>query len=125
MVGSKKKVEEPLIRCYVFARPTPLQYNQVLKTPGVVRCIHFEGKPAPIPEYQIDVLRVLVSGKVEVEITTEALCPGQKIAFATGPMAGYTGELLEVAGKSKVIIRLDHVEQVFLINAHPNQLKIV
>jgi transcription antitermination factor NusG len=121
----KKKVQEPLIRCYLFARPTPLQYYQVLNTPGVVRCIYFEGRPAPIPEEQIRMLRVLVSGKVDVETSLEAFAPGQKVQFVTGPMAGFTGELLEIAGKRKVILRLDHVEQSFLVTADIKLLQVV
>lgn len=121
----KKKVEEPLIRCYIFARPTKKQYYEVLSTDGVVRCITFGGQPAYIPDNQIEMLRILVSGQMDIEVVQGPLSPGQKVKFVTGPMAGFSGELIEIASKRKVVLRLDHIEQSFLITADPKLLQVI
>lgn len=38
---STRRVELPLISCYVFTRITKFQYVQVLNTPGVLRFVRF------------------------------------------------------------------------------------
>jgi transcription antitermination factor NusG len=53
----KKKVEEPMIRSYVFVKISEKEYYNVLNIPAAVRYVTFEGKAAPIPEWQIDVMK--------------------------------------------------------------------
>ena len=64
----RKLVAEPLIRSYCFVRPGPNKYRQVLDTDGAVRFVWFSGKPAPIPNKQIDILKVITGSDVEVDV---------------------------------------------------------
>ena len=42
-----------------------------------------------------------------VEMCTEPLAPGELIRVVKGPLKGLEGELVEVDGKAKVVVRLD------------------
>ena len=42
-----------------------------------------------------------------IEMFISPLEPGQKVKVIKGPLAGLEGELVEVEGKSKVVVRLD------------------
>ena len=42
-----------------------------------------------------------------IEMYNSPLQPGQSIKVIKGPLAGMEGELMEIEGKSKVIVRLD------------------
>ena len=53
----KKKIDWPLFPGYCFARFDPDRPLPILKCTGVVNIVSFEGKPAPIPEYEIDSIR--------------------------------------------------------------------
>jgi len=121
----RKQVEEPLILGYIFARPQGRQYFDVLNTPGVVRCVMYCGQPARIPHVQIEMLQRLVDENWEVEQSAGPFQPGEKVRFIRGPLLGITGELVEVAGKHKVILRLDHIEHSLLVTVHPAQLERV
>jgi transcriptional antiterminator RfaH len=105
----KKKVELPLISCYVFVHVSEREYYSILETPGAVRYVTFEGKAAPIPESQINAMRKAIEGNLAVEATTEKFEPGKMVKIISGPMNGMEGELLSFNNKSSLIIRLDNI----------------
>ena len=53
----KKKIDWPLFPGYCFARFDPADALPILKCTGVVNIVSFDGKPAPIPEHEIDSIR--------------------------------------------------------------------
>ena len=53
----KKKIDWPAVPGYCFARFDPDNTLPILKVTGVVTIISFDGKPAPIPEREIDSIR--------------------------------------------------------------------
>jgi len=115
----RKLVAEPLIRSYCFVRPGPNKYRQVLDTDGAVRFVWFSGKPAPIPNKQIDILKVITGSDVEVDVLPGSLLKGSMVRITAGPLAGITGELVSVSGRHKVLIKIDHLEQVLTISISP------
>ena len=117
----KKLVAEPLIRSYCFVRPQPgpRQYDEVLDTDGAVRFIWFSGKPAPIPNKQIDILKVITGADVEVDVAPGMFHKGTSVRINAGPLAGVSGELIEIAGRHRVLIRIDHLDQILTISISP------
>jgi transcription antitermination factor NusG len=107
----KKWVEEPLIRSYVFVKILPEQYNEALNTPGAVRYIYFSGKAATIPDKQIEILKLISSNSIETSPVPNSITPGTPVKVISGPLAGLAGELIMIAGKKKVVVRIDHLEQ--------------
>src|SRR6201985_3374717 len=61
----KKKIDWPLFPGYCFARFDIDDALPVLKCTGVVSIISFEGKPAAIPEYELDSIRLLVGSELQ------------------------------------------------------------
>jgi transcription antitermination factor NusG len=111
----KKWVEEPLLRSYIFIKITEKQYYQALTIPGLVRYVTFEGKAAPIPEKQIDALKLFMGEQFDVEVTDEVFEPGQPISITLGKLSGFEGEVVKHKGKKKVIIRLNHITHSILV----------
>ena len=60
----KKKVEWPLFPGYCFAKFDPAEALAILKCTGVVNIVSVEGKPAAIPEHEIESIRVRLLGAV-------------------------------------------------------------
>lgn len=106
----KKMVEVPLINSYIFVHTTHARLWEVNSVHGVSRYISFEGKPAAIPQDQIDNLKLIVDGNAEVEITGEKIEPGDPVEVTHGAMKGLTGELVKYANKNKVIVRIDKLD---------------
>ena len=101
-----KWVEEPLIRSYIFIRVNESEYYNAINTPGLVCYVTFEGKAAPIPDRQIDMLKMLLHEGAEMEVSNERFAPGEKIIVISGPLVGMQGEMIQYRGKKKVLVRL-------------------
>jgi transcriptional antiterminator RfaH len=121
----KKKVTLPLFSCYVFVYITNREYYNVLNIPGVIRYVTFEGKAVPIPENQILMVKKLLDNEIEIEEAGEALYDGAKVEIIRGPLIGIKGELIDFAGKKRVIIRLDEIRKSVVISVPANLLKLL
>jgi transcriptional antiterminator RfaH len=119
----KKMVDEPLITSYVFVNIFQQNYFEVLNTPGAVKYIWFCGKPAVIPTNQILALKLVMSQDLKIECVSADLPKGTHVKVISGPMKELTGELLNYAGKHKVMIRLDHLDKVLLLTISPHFLE--
>lgn len=105
----KKKVEEPLLKSYVFVKVSEKEYYDVLMIDGVVKYITFEGKAAPIPEWQIEAIRKTVNNHLPFELTGEKLQPGEHVKIREGDLKGLEGEIINVRGKDRLVIRIESV----------------
>ncbi len=112
----KKWVEEPLIHSYIFVRISEKEYYTILNTPGVVKYVTFEGKAAPIAEWQIEALQKVVANIDDYDLSTENYIKGHKVKITNGPMAGIIGEIIEVRGNKKLIIRIEPIGYSILLN---------
>ncbi len=121
----KKWVEMPLIPGYCFVKIIYKDYLRVLQTNHVVAFVRFEGQPAVIQESQIDFLkRMLKQTDYEWEVTTEDLVPGQKVEIIAGPFIGTEAELMVIKGKNRVGVRIEQINNVFLVDIPMNDLTV-
>ena len=112
----KKLVEMPLLTSYVFVKVCPIEFPKVYRTTGVVRFVTFEGQPASIPQNQIDNLRLLINSDAEIEISTEKFEPGDYVEVIRGSLVGLTGELINKGPHSRVVVRIDRLDQNLVVN---------
>ncbi|NCA76712.1 MAG: UpxY family transcription antiterminator [Alphaproteobacteria bacterium] len=115
----KKLIDEPIIRSYCFVRITSRDYYEVLNTPGAVRYVWFSGKPAVIPERQIDTLKAVTGSDVPVTCIPDTFETGVRVRITAGQLIGLEGELISISNKKKVIIRIDHLNQVLTLSISP------
>jgi transcription termination/antitermination protein NusG len=103
-----KEVIVPVVHGYIFVHILTSQFREVLNVYGAIAYIREEGRPVLIPEDQINRLRFMVNYSDEpVEFCPEKFEPGQTITISRGPMQGLMGELIEIKGKHKVLIRIE------------------
>jgi transcription antitermination factor NusG len=102
----RKQVELALFPSYVFIRIEEQQKLPVLKVPGAVHVVSFNGKMAALPEREIEALR----NALENEIYAEP-CPylrvGRRVRVVRGPMMGAEGILSRKKDKCRVVISVD------------------
>ena len=110
-----KWVDIPLIRSYIFVRVSQDNYAKVLSTDSVVRFITFENKAVPIPDKQIDTIKLLLNQGAELEVVSKRFEPGDKVVVQAGPFLGLQGELVQYRGKHKVLIRLVEMSESLLV----------
>ena len=121
----KRWIEEPMIRSYVFVKIFPEQYFQALNTPGAVRYVFFSGKPATIPDRQIEMLKMIAGNVTDVIATPDNIKPGAPVKVIAGPLTGLTGEMIRKSGKNNVVVRIDHLEQVLTLTIAPYLLEVI
>lgn len=114
----KKKIKEPMIRSYVFVKANEKKHNTILGINGAVRFIRFDGKPASIPEWQIDSMRKMVDNRLPHYYTSQHLKKGEQVTINSGPLTGVEGEVIrESKGKQKVIIRIGNIGYSLVIES--------
>ena len=119
----KKWVEMPLLSSYVFVKVPQYRLREVIQVEGAAKYISFEGKPAAIPENQINNLRLLVDGEADIEVTGERLSPGDPVEVTTGSLRGLTGELIKINNRNKVVVRIDRLDVNLVVKIQKAFLK--
>jgi transcription antitermination factor NusG len=115
----KKKVQIPLIKSYIFVHIRPKEHMQVLQVPGVVKIVHFDGKPVPIPEWQIQNLRILMGAHVQVSSVAKDFEKGEEVQIANGPLKGLRGKILQMNGQRKLVISIDALDYNLTVDIDP------
>ena len=106
----KKKVEEPMIRSYVFVKTSEKEYYDILNITGIVHYVTFEGKAASIPEWQIEAMRKMNDYHAPHTYSGEKFMKGEKVIIEAGPLKGYEGEVInDNKGNKKLIIRIENL----------------
>lgn len=106
----KKKVTRVLIPQMVFIRANQEERMRALTLSSISRYMVLRGEhtPAVIPDEQMKQFMFMVDYSEEtIEMFVTPLAPGQQVKVIKGPLAGMKGELVEIDGKSKVVVRLD------------------
>jgi len=102
----RKRVTVPLIRSYLFVHIGEPEYMKVLHTPGVVKIISFSGRPAPIPDWQINNLRILIGAGVPVADTPVNYKPGNLVTIAHGALTGLCGTVVSIRARCLIVISI-------------------
>jgi transcription antitermination factor NusG len=99
----KKQLSLPLFPCYVFVRSTFERHLRLLTTPGVHFVVMFAGRPAAIPDWEMDALRKAVESKLRVEPHPFLQC-GDWVRVTSGPLTDVEGILLRKKGSLRLIL---------------------
>jgi transcription antitermination factor NusG len=102
----KKKVTEPVLRGYIFILADEQERLTAVEQLAVVRCIFDCGKPARIPEWQIDNLKKMLETN-SAFIVHEGIVPGAKVIIKSGPFEGIIGTILEGETEKSISVAID------------------
>lgn len=102
-----KKVDLPLISCYVFVQIDKSEYVQVLETPDVVNFVKVQKDLIAIPEREINILRQIVGEGIELEVSQSKVRVGQKVEIIGGRLTGLKGKVLNEHGDKNFVIELE------------------
>jgi len=108
----RKVVEFPLFGCYVFVKlvPNHQQRLRVLRANGVLGFVGTHGVGVPIPEEQINAVRILVDEQLPV-CSHPFLKIGQRVRIRSGALSGVEGILVSRSGERTLVISLDAIQR--------------
>ena len=119
----KKKIDWPLFPGYCFAKFDPDDALSILKCTGVVNIVSFEGKPAPIPDYELDSIRLLIGSELQFDP-----CPliheGMMVEVTHGPLKGVVGRLMRKEMlKARLVLSVDLIGQAVSVEVDAADVK--
>ncbi len=100
----KKKIEVPMMHGYVFVRASDLDFDEVVRTKGVVRFVRSAGKIAPVRDVEISRRKQLadLGCASEAGAIAKNYYEGDRVRITSGPLSGIEGYLGH-AGSSRVL----------------------
>lgn len=122
----RKIVAFPLFPSYVFARFAWRDVHEVLTTPGVSTVVRMDGRPAPIPDDDLENVRRFTRGLREtgLEPTPRPFVrEGQRVRVTAGPFQGVEGVVVERRGTRRVLVGLPVIRQGFEVDLDQQVLR--
>jgi transcription antitermination factor NusG len=112
----KKTLELPLFSCYLFVKLTPCneEWQRVLRTDSVLGLVGTQGVGTPIPDEQIDAVRILVREQPPC-CSHPFLKTGQRVRIRGGALEGLEGIFLSRHGHRRLIISVEAMQRSLAI----------
>jgi len=106
------KVEVPMFSCYAFVRivHTVEERLKVLQTPGVLGFVGSERQGTPIPEEQIESLRIAISGSAPC-FPHDFLRVGQRVRIRGGSLDRVEGILVRQGGDQSLVLSVELLQR--------------
>ena len=107
-------IEIPLFPGYIFVKSgfEPSDQLNILKTIGAVRLLGNQAGPVPVPESQVESLKIMTSANLDLITGANIrLKKGDPVMILEGPLAGVTGEFTRYKGRGRVVIKIDVLGQ--------------
>ena len=106
----RKELLLPLFPNYVFIRGGLDRMLNILTTPGVHSLVAWAGRPADIPQEEIDAVRRLVDSSLRIEPHPFLKC-GDWVRIKSGPLEGIQGILVRKKSAFRLVLSVEMLAQ--------------
>jgi transcription antitermination factor NusG len=120
----RKRLEFPLFPGYLFVRIPLAERLRVLLTPGVVRLVGFDNRPAALPDEEIEALRTVLAHGVHSE-PHPYLSVGRRVRITRGALAGMEGMLVRKKGRVRLVLSINLIRQSAMIEVDSADVGVV
>lgn len=121
----KKIIEVPLIPSYIFMNIEEREMWNIVRINGCVKFIWFNGKACPIPDNQIDSIKLLLEKKVEIEQTSINPSSGDLVRIIEGDFTGLVGVFLHKKEKNNFAVRISSLGIDLTITIDESKFELV
>lgn len=121
----KKIIEVPLIPSYIFMNIEEREVWDIVRINGCVKFIWFNGKPCPIPDNQIDSIKLLLEKKVEIKQTSINPSSGDLVRIIEGDFTGLVGVFLHKKEKNNFAVRISSLGIDLTITIDESKFELV
>lgn len=116
------EVHLPLFPGYTFVRIALRDRLRVLKVPGVVRLVGFNGIAAPLEDQDVEGLRRALAAGVKAA-PHPYLTVGRRVRITAGPLNGHEGILVRRKGALRVVLSIDLIQRSVLVDLDAHELE--
>jgi len=111
----KRYVDAPLFPSYIFLYANDLEeYYRALSVEGALYYVKSGKEIAVISETIINNIRLLAKQE-NVEVTSDSFMPGRQVMIRNGLLNGFSGEIVEVKGMEKILVRVSLLQKNILV----------
>jgi|SRR5665213_833994 len=101
-----KQLTLPLFPGYIFICEGMDRQLQILTTPGVICIVGWGGRPAIVPQAQLDKVRQIIESRLSIESHPYLTC-GDRVGVKTGPLAGLEGILIRKKNGARLVVSME------------------
>ncbi len=120
----KMRLQFPLFPGYVFVRIALPDRLEVLNVPGVAKLVGFNGIPTPLPQEEIDALRISLASGVRVEPHLY-LTVGRRVRVKAGPLAGLQGILVKRKNRARFVVSIELITRSMAVEIDETDLEAI
>jgi transcription antitermination factor NusG len=102
----KKKVDEPIFKGYIFIYANEKERLNSMAFKEIVRCVSFLGKPAVVPDWEIQNLKTFLEHSSDF-IVTDLISTGTKVRIVDGLFKDVTGIVSSINGENYLSVSVD------------------
>ena len=119
----RKVLTRPIFNGYIFVRTllNPECHLEILKTPGVVEILKSGKGPIPVPEEQIENVRLLIKHVGNCFYNTDFKI-GDEVFVREGPLLGLYG-VIDKIDRKKLHIHIDAIPGSVMIEIEPRLIQ--
>ena len=118
----RKELELALFPGYVFVRMALKNKLQVLRLPGVVHLVSFNGQPAALPAAEIETLQSQLSAGHGVA-PHPYLQAGRRVRVRSGAMEGLEGIVVRRQDRCRVVFSIDLIQRSVSVEVDESDLE--
>ena len=120
----KKVLTRPIFNGYMFIRTllNPECHLEILKTPGVVEILKSPSGPIPVPDYQIENVRLLEKHVGDCFCSADYKV-GDYVVVREGPLTGLRG-VIDRLDHKKLHIHVDVIPGSVMIDVEPHHVQL-
>ena len=120
----RKILTRPIFNGYMFIRTllNPECHLKILKTPGVVEILKSPSGPTPVPDDQVENVRLLENHVGACFFGTEFKV-GDTVFVREGPLTGLRG-VIDRLDRNKLHIHVDAIQGSVTIDVEPHQVEL-
>lgn len=105
----RKRLELPLFPCYVFVQIPVQRKLELLRLPGVVDLISFQGKPVAVLHSEIENLQSLTASTMAEPFPY--LQSGRRVRVRSGALEGLEGIFVRRRGQSRIVLSVSLIQR--------------
>lgn len=117
----KKEIEVPLFSGYCFVKFSQQDRLPVQKISGVVEVVGSGSHPEPIPEEEIEALKILMASVLPYD-PHPYLHEGMMVEVVRGPLRGVRGVLLRKEKRHRLVIGVRLIQQAAAVEIDVNNI---
>lgn len=123
-LGRSIESEYPLFPGYIFCRFDAKKRLPILMTTGVVSIVGFGNEPAPIPDHEIEAVKVVLRSGLPAE-PCPYLREGQRVRILHGSLEGLEGTLLKKKNQVRMVVSVTMLQRSISVEIDQDRLLVI